>query len=67
VRSEEQPMNLHASPEWIWAVLIAVLLVAIIYGVVKTSRRRRIEQQITDEGTKQVYRKEDRAEKGLPQ
>jgi hypothetical protein len=52
-----------SSSEWTWAVGIVVLLGVLAYAVYKTSHRSAAEKRLTDEGTKKVYREEERAEK----
>ncbi len=46
------------STEWLWAVMIVVLGVAIAYATLR-GRRSRAEKRMMEQATKRVYREED--------
>jgi hypothetical protein len=54
-------------PVAIWVIGTIVLGCVIAYGIVHTKNRSRVEKQRTEQGTKEVYRQEerDRVNKGL--
>ncbi len=52
------------SPEWIWAILIALVGAAVAFGIMRNRQRTARDVRITDDATKQLYKEEDRRERG---
>ena len=51
------------SPEWIWAIGIIALAIAMGYGVMRARRRTPTERATTEHVTREGYRAEDLQEK----
>jgi hypothetical protein len=54
-------MSYLFSLEWTWAVGILALLLVLVYSVLKPETEAALAKGQTEEGTKKVYREEERA------
>jgi hypothetical protein len=48
-------------PLWIWIVGVVLLGGAIAYGILRTGRRNGRERALSENATKELYRREDRS------
>ena len=51
-------------PVALWAVGTAVLGIVLAYGIAKNRQRTKFEKQLTERATKDLYKREDKAEHG---
>ncbi|TMJ80445.1 MAG: hypothetical protein E6G79_18460 [Alphaproteobacteria bacterium] len=56
------------TPLWVWVLGVGILGSLVIYGISQVRRRTRAEAQLTQEATRDVYRREesDRERQKLP-
>jgi len=51
------------SPEWIWAILIALVGAALAFGIMRNRERTSSDVRMTEDATENLYKKEDRKER----
>ncbi|EKS41459.1 hypothetical protein [Afipia broomeae] len=51
------------SPEWVWAILIALVGAALAFGIMRNRQRTAREVRMTEDVTESLYKKGDRKER----
>lgn len=51
------------SPEWIWAILIALVGAALAFGIMQNRQRASSDVRMTEDTTENLYKKQDRKER----